>query len=159
MELASVLIPLKLYEISEHLAFKYLQLIRFSTRFHQTIHRFINIRQQIQDVTNLINLLIFVMFVLIIIKVLKDFAIHVSKVEFGPIVMFQHFLTAQVGGRPQIVIELVHENVTLEKFRDHDASVDEFDEVVFKQVRENVGVLVLDDVLDDQGGCSDLIGV
>jgi len=53
----------------------------------------------------------------------------------------------------------VHENVALEEFGDHDASVDEFDEVVFKQVREDVGVLVLDDVLDDQGGCSDLIGV
>lgn len=53
----------------------------------------------------------------------------------------------------------MHENVTLEEFGDHDASIDEFNEVVFKQVREDVRVLVLDNVLDDQGGCSDLVGI
>ena len=53
-----------------------------------------------------------------------------------------------MDGGPLLEVELVHEDIGVQQVSDFDAHLHQLEQVVVEQVRVDVGVLVLDNVVD-----------
>jgi hypothetical protein len=69
--------------------------------------------------------------------------------KLRPIIKLNSIFIISMDNRPLIVLKLMLKYVTAKKFGNSDTFVNQFYQIVFEQIAENVGILVLDDVLDD----------